>query len=75
MAATSQPVALHRLLTWFGTVVASHCFAVNLLVVLVLAGVGARLLTGPGNASSRSSFAAELAQAAEQSIRSPQASS
>jgi cytochrome oxidase Cu insertion factor (SCO1/SenC/PrrC family) len=46
MAATRQPSLLHRLLTWFGAVVTSHGFAVNVIVVVALAGIGACLVTG-----------------------------
>ena len=45
MAAASQPSVLHDLLIWFASVVARHGFAVNLVVVVVLAAAGAGLLT------------------------------
>jgi hypothetical protein len=44
MAAASQPSVLHDLLIWFASVVARHGFAVNLVVVVVLAAAGAGLL-------------------------------
>jgi len=44
MAQTSQPHALSTSLTWFAQVDARHGWAVNLVVVLALAGVGAGLL-------------------------------
>jgi cytochrome oxidase Cu insertion factor (SCO1/SenC/PrrC family) len=40
MAATSQPAALARLVTDFGSLVRSHGFAVNLLAVVALAALG-----------------------------------
>jgi hypothetical protein len=46
MAGTRQPVALERLVSGFGSIAANHGFAVNLTVVLVLAGAGGFLLTG-----------------------------
>lgn len=46
MAATSQPTALHRLVTGFAAVVAGHGVAVNLIVVIAMAGIGVALLTG-----------------------------
>jgi cytochrome oxidase Cu insertion factor (SCO1/SenC/PrrC family) len=46
MATTSQPAAIQRAVADFGSFVAGHGFAVNLVAVLVLAGAGAALLTG-----------------------------
>jgi cytochrome oxidase Cu insertion factor (SCO1/SenC/PrrC family) len=46
MASTSQPHFLSALLARFGSFVASDGFAVNLVVVIVLAGLGAAFLTG-----------------------------
>ena len=46
MAATSQPHGLSALLSGFASFVARHGFAVNLVVVLALAGLGALFLTG-----------------------------
>jgi hypothetical protein len=46
MAADRQPAVLRDLISWFGAVVAGHGFAINLIAVVVLAGVGALLLTG-----------------------------
>ena len=52
MSATSQPAALARLVTNFGSLVAAHGFGVNLAVVLLLAVIGVSLITlavaGPG---------------------------
>jgi cytochrome oxidase Cu insertion factor (SCO1/SenC/PrrC family) len=49
MAATSQPHFLSALLADFGSFTASNSFAVNLVVVLALAAMGAIFLTGrPG---------------------------
>ena len=49
MASTSQPHFLSALLSAFGSFVAGHGFAVNLVVVIVLAVLGAIFLTGrPG---------------------------
>jgi cytochrome oxidase Cu insertion factor (SCO1/SenC/PrrC family) len=52
MASTSQPAALARLVSDFGSFVAAHGFAVNLVVVLVLAVAGVALIAlavaGPG---------------------------
>jgi cytochrome oxidase Cu insertion factor (SCO1/SenC/PrrC family) len=46
MAATSQPAGIQRTVAGFGSFVAGHGFAVNLVAVLVLAGAGVALLTG-----------------------------
>jgi cytochrome oxidase Cu insertion factor (SCO1/SenC/PrrC family) len=46
MAATPQPHVLSALLSGFASFVARHGFAVNLVVVLTLAGLGALFLTG-----------------------------
>jgi cytochrome oxidase Cu insertion factor (SCO1/SenC/PrrC family) len=46
MAATPQPRVLSSLLSWFASFVARHGFAVNLVVVIALAGLGALFLTG-----------------------------
>jgi hypothetical protein len=46
MAAMRQPAVLHALVASFGSLVASHGFAVNLTAVIVLAVVGGCLLTG-----------------------------
>jgi cytochrome oxidase Cu insertion factor (SCO1/SenC/PrrC family) len=46
MAATPQPHGLSALLSGFASFVARHGFAVNLVVVLALAGLGALFLTG-----------------------------
>ena len=46
MTAIRQPAALHSLVRWSGSLVASHGFAVNLAAVMVLAAAGACLLTG-----------------------------
>src|SRR5690348_7664963 len=46
MAATPQPHVLSALLSGFASFVARHGFAVNLVVVLALAGLGALFLTG-----------------------------
>jgi cytochrome oxidase Cu insertion factor (SCO1/SenC/PrrC family) len=46
MSATPQPHALSALVAGFGSFVARHGFAVNLVVVLALAGTGALFLTG-----------------------------
>jgi len=46
MAQMSQPAALHDLDSRFAAVVAMHGFAVNLIVVVMLAAAGAGLLTG-----------------------------
>jgi cytochrome oxidase Cu insertion factor (SCO1/SenC/PrrC family) len=45
MASTSQPHFLSALVSSFGSFVAGHGFAVNLVVVIVLAGLGAIFLT------------------------------
>jgi cytochrome oxidase Cu insertion factor (SCO1/SenC/PrrC family) len=47
MVSTSQPHFLSALLSAFGSFVAGHGFAVNLVVVIVLAGLGAIFLTAP----------------------------
>ncbi len=44
MASTSQPAALAHLVTDFGSLVAAHGFAVNLLAVLLLAVLGLSLI-------------------------------
>jgi hypothetical protein len=46
MAASRQPVVLHRLVSTASSVAASHGFAVNLTAVIVLAVTGGCLLTG-----------------------------
>ena len=46
MSTTSQPHFLSSLLSSFGSFAASNGFAVNLVVVIVLAGMGAVFLTG-----------------------------
>jgi cytochrome oxidase Cu insertion factor (SCO1/SenC/PrrC family) len=46
MAATPQPHVLSSVLSGFASFVARHGFAVNLVVVLALAGLGALFLTG-----------------------------
>jgi cytochrome oxidase Cu insertion factor (SCO1/SenC/PrrC family) len=46
MAQTSQPSALARLVSDFGTFAAANGFAVNLVAVAVLTAAGAALLTG-----------------------------
>jgi cytochrome oxidase Cu insertion factor (SCO1/SenC/PrrC family) len=46
MSSTSQPRFLSSLLSSFGSFAASYGFAVNLVVVIVLAGMGAIFLTG-----------------------------
>jgi cytochrome oxidase Cu insertion factor (SCO1/SenC/PrrC family) len=46
MTATNQPRSLARLIGDFGTFVAGHGFAVNLVAVVVLAAAGAALLSG-----------------------------
>jgi cytochrome oxidase Cu insertion factor (SCO1/SenC/PrrC family) len=46
MAATSQPAAIGRVVSDFGSLAAAHGFAVNLVAVLALAGLGAALLSG-----------------------------
>src|SRR5690242_408282 len=46
MAATPQPHVLSALLSGFASFVARHGFAVNLVVVLALAGLGTLFLTG-----------------------------
>ncbi len=46
MVSTPQPHFLSALLAAFGSFVAGHGFAVNLVVVIVLAGLGAIFLTG-----------------------------
>ncbi|MGE5131407.1 MAG: SCO family protein, partial [Gemmatimonadota bacterium] len=46
MAATPQPHVLSSLLSGFASFVTRHGFAVNLVVVLALAGLGALFLTG-----------------------------
>ncbi|HEU5389908.1 MAG TPA: SCO family protein [Streptosporangiaceae bacterium] len=46
MAATPQPHVLSSLLSGFASFVARHGFAVNLVVVLALAGLGVLFLTG-----------------------------
>ena len=46
MSQVSQPHFLSALLSDFGSFVAAHGFAVNLFVVIVLAAIGAGLLTG-----------------------------
>jgi cytochrome oxidase Cu insertion factor (SCO1/SenC/PrrC family) len=46
MSGTSQPHVLSSLLTSFGSFAASDGFAVNLVVVIVLAGMGAIFLSG-----------------------------
>jgi cytochrome oxidase Cu insertion factor (SCO1/SenC/PrrC family) len=46
MSATPQPRALSSLLAGFGSVATRYGFAVNLVVVLALAGIGALFLTG-----------------------------
>ena len=46
MSATPQPHALSSLLAGFGSVATRYGFAVNLVVVLALAGIGALFLTG-----------------------------
>ncbi len=46
MSQVSQPHFLSALLSDFGSFVAAHGFAVNLFVVIVLAAIGAALLTG-----------------------------
>ena len=46
MAGTSQPHVLSSLLSDFGSFAASHGFAVNLVVVIALAAMGAIFLTG-----------------------------
>ncbi|MBO0832473.1 MAG: SCO family protein, partial [Actinobacteria bacterium] len=48
MADTPQPHVLAALVRWFGSLTASHGFAVNLVAVLVLAVTAAALLAGPG---------------------------
>ncbi|MBO0822865.1 MAG: SCO family protein [Actinobacteria bacterium] len=47
MADTPQPHVLAALVRWFGSLTASHGFAVNLVAVLVLAVIAAALLAGP----------------------------
>jgi len=46
MSATPQPHVLSSWLSGFGSFAASHGFAVNLVVVIALAGMGAIFLTG-----------------------------
>ena len=46
MSSTPQPHILSSLLSGFGSFAASHGLAVNLVVVIVLAGMGAIFLTG-----------------------------
>jgi cytochrome oxidase Cu insertion factor (SCO1/SenC/PrrC family) len=46
MVSTSQPHFLSALLARFGSFTAHHGFAVNLVAVIVLAGLGAAFLTG-----------------------------
>jgi hypothetical protein len=46
MAAMQQPASVARLVSRFGSVVALHGFAVNLVAVIVLAASGILLLTG-----------------------------
>ena len=46
MSATPQPHVLSALLSGFASFVTRHGFAVNLVVVLALAGIGALFLTG-----------------------------
>ena len=46
MSQTSQPHFLSALVSSFGSFVAAHGFAVNLLVVIMLAGIGTALLSG-----------------------------
>ncbi len=46
MSQTPQPHFLSVLISDFGSFVAAHGFAVNLLVVIMLAGIGAALLSG-----------------------------
>ncbi len=46
MATTPQPRPLARLLADFGSLVAAHGFAVNLVAVIVLAAAGIALVTG-----------------------------
>ncbi len=48
MAGTPQPRFLSSLLSGFGSFAASHGFAINLAVVIVLAAMGAIFLTGRG---------------------------
>ncbi|MBO0830423.1 MAG: hypothetical protein J2P29_00490 [Actinobacteria bacterium] len=46
MAASRQPTPVHDLVVWFGTLVAAHGFAVNMVVVVALAVAAVGLLTG-----------------------------
>jgi hypothetical protein len=46
MATTRQPAVLHRLVSDTGSLAASHGFAVNLVVVILLGAIGGCLLTG-----------------------------
>jgi hypothetical protein len=46
MAAMHQPAFAARLVSWFGSVVAQHGFAVNLVAVIMLGTSGVVLLTG-----------------------------
>ena len=46
MAATSQPHVLSSLLSGFASVATRYAFAVNLVVVIALAAMGAAFLTG-----------------------------
>ncbi len=46
MAATNQPHGLARVVSDFGTLVAAHGFAANLIVVVVLTASAAALMTG-----------------------------
>jgi hypothetical protein len=46
MAAVSQPAALARMVSAFGSLVATHGFAVNLIVVVLLAACGTGLVIG-----------------------------
>jgi cytochrome oxidase Cu insertion factor (SCO1/SenC/PrrC family) len=46
MSQTSQPHVIARLVSWFADFVAAHGFAVNLVVVIALAVIGAAFLSG-----------------------------
>jgi cytochrome oxidase Cu insertion factor (SCO1/SenC/PrrC family) len=53
MAGTSQPRAIHGLVSWFGNFTLSHGFAVNLVAVIALAAIGAGLCAAAVRADAR----------------------
>jgi len=63
MAGTSQPHALEVIVSGFGNFTAAHGFAVNLVAVLALAGLGAGLLTAAVRGDARLARIAVIAGA------------